>query len=145
MYLYTLVGQFSGNMLRNAYNLYRADELYQQSLQIRKNSESLLQISRALASNTDMTTIVSIIVNKVPELVACERCTLFFIDKEKRELVVSRGASSGRAGGNAPELPFGDKTEMRFAIDKGLAGVVATTGQIINIPNAQEDPRFDNS
>ena len=52
---------------------------------------------------------------QVPELLDADRCTLFLVDMEKRQLVVTRGASQGRkkslvswifGQSNAPELPF---------------------------------------
>lgn len=31
----------------------------------------------------------------------------------------------------------------RFSIDKGIAGQVARTGEVLNIPDAYADPRFN--
>ena len=31
----------------------------------------------------------------------------------------------------------------RFSVNKGIAGLVARTGEIVNIPNAYADPRFN--
>lgn len=31
----------------------------------------------------------------------------------------------------------------RFSIDKGIAGQVAQTGEVLNIPDAYADPRFN--
>lgn len=32
---------------------------------------------------------------------------------------------------------------FRFSIDKGIAGQVAQTGEVLNIPDAYADPRFN--
>jgi GAF domain-containing protein len=85
----------------------------------------------------------------------CDRCTLFFTDRDRGELIVTRGASHGRAKNlvswifgqsNAPELPFreGDN-ELRFSMASGLAGHVARTGETINIEDAHKDPRFNST
>ncbi len=85
----------------------------------------------------------------------CDRCTLFFVDKDRGELIVTRGASHGRhknlvswifGQSNAPELPFreGD-AELRFSMASGLAGHVARTGETISLDDAHKDPRFNST
>lgn len=32
---------------------------------------------------------------------------------------------------------------VRFSIEKGIAGQVARTGEVLNIPDAYADPRFN--
>ncbi len=34
-------------------------------------------------------------------------------------------------------------SSFRFSIDKGIAGQVARTGEVLNIPDAYADPRFN--
>jgi GAF domain-containing protein len=90
-----------------------------------------------------MYSIVSIICEQVPELLDADRCSLFFIDKEKQQLVVSKTASRGRrktlvswlfGSSAAPDLPFEEgKSELRLPLDKGIAGHVAQTGEALNI------------
>ncbi|KAJ3038611.1 hypothetical protein HDV00_000455 [Rhizophlyctis rosea] len=62
------------------------------------------------------------------DLLSAERCSLFMVDKEKGELwsTVAHGTA-----------------EIRIPMSKGIAGHVASTGQILNIPNAYNDPRFN--
>ena len=57
-----------------------------------------------------------------------ERCSLFLVDQEKQEL------SSKVAEGTE---------EIRFPISMGIAGYVATTGEVVNIPDAYKDQRFN--
>jgi GAF domain-containing protein len=94
-----------------------------------------------------------VIVSQVPELLDCDRCTLFFVDLERQDLIVTRGASHGKpkslvswifGQSNAPELPFSPGTdELRFPMSKGIAGHVGLTGETLNIRDAHEDPRFN--
>ena len=43
-----------------------------------RRSDALLDVARALASETELDRIVSIIVSQVPELLDSDRCTLYF-------------------------------------------------------------------
>ena len=150
--LYRL-GEFIGNMLRNSRSLDRANALFNQTMLSNKRNNALLDIAKLLASETKLDSIVSIIVSQVPELLDSDRCTLFFVDKEHDELIVTKGSSKGRAKtlvswifgqSNAPELPFTvGSNEIRFSIHRGIAGTVALTGHTINIPDAHEDKRFN--
>ena len=74
--------------------------------------------------------LINVIMKTAQDLVAAERCALFIIDKEKEELWsrLARGAS-----------------EIRFPMRMGIAGHVAMTGEILNIPDAYSDSRFNRS
>lgn len=147
------VADFVGNLLKNSRMWDRAHAQYHMSVTSAKRSAALLEVAKALASETKLERLVSIIVSQVPELLDCDRCTMFFVDSDKRELIVKKGASKGRAKSlvswvfgqcNAPELPFDEVTnEIRFPITTGIAGAVATTGETINLPDAHMDPRFN--
>lgn len=62
------------------------------------------------------------IMNRAQEILSAERVTLFLVDKEKQELW------SSIANG---------VTEIRIPINKGIAGFVATSGNILNIPDGK--------
>ena len=59
-----------------------------------------------------------------------DRCTVFLLDKNKNELVSKIALGMGTQ-------------ELRFPADKGLAGYVAQSGEIINIKDAYSDSRFN--
>ena len=117
-------------------------------------STSLLSIARALAAETRLHAIVQIIVANVPELMDCDRCTLFFVDRQAAQLIVRKNASGGRkktlvgwvfGQSEAPALPFPEgEQELRLPM-KGLAGVVAASGQSVKIDDVHLDGRFDPS
>ena len=144
-----------GNVVKNSNSVDRAHSLYLTSLQSNRRSNALLDVAKALASETSLERIVSIIVSQVPELLDSDRCTLYFVDKERQELIVTKGASQGRpknlvswifGQSNAPELPFPiGANELRFPITSGLAGHVASTGETLNIGDAHTDPRFNST
>lgn len=141
------LGEFAGNSLRNARRL-------ESSMKSQKRGKVLLDIAMALAKESSLEKLVSFIVSQVPELLDCDRCTLYFVDHEKEELIVTPNASHGRkrrfqnwvfGTSNAPQLPFAPgQKELRFSMRKGLAGHVAVTGETVNIRDGHEDPRFNN-
>lgn len=144
-----------GNMLRSYRSVDRVQNLYNASLQGHARSAALLQVAKKLASSTAIDEVVNIIVSQVPELLDCDRCSLFFVDRERQELIVTKGASKGRTKtlvswifgqSNAPELPFPKgQNEIRFSMHSGLAGHVASTCEFVNIDDAHTDKRFNST
>jgi len=69
------------------------------------------------------------LVDLCAQAVDAERCTVYIVDHEKKELwarVAQRTA-----------------TEIRLPLGQGLAGQAALTGETINVPDAYADARFD--
>ena len=88
----------------------------------------ILEVTRQLMSVTDLTALLQLIAEATTKVVDCDRATVFLVDRDKNELwsKVALGAS-----------------EIRFPVGVGIAGVVAATGEIVNIPDAYADPRFN--
>uniref|UniRef100_A0A8C6LAF8 Phosphodiesterase n=1 Tax=Nothobranchius furzeri TaxID=105023 RepID=A0A8C6LAF8_NOTFU len=73
-------------------------------------------------------------------LVNADRCALFQVDHGNKELY----SDLFDIGEENEGKPIFTKTkEIRFSIDKGIAGQVARTGEVLNIPDAYADPRFN--
>jgi len=85
--------------------------------------------------------LIQIICGKVQALLHSERCTVFILDREKRELYTSEHMSFGMG----PALPIdGERASfISFPMDRGIAGSVATTLEPVNIPDAYKDSRFN--
>ena len=92
--------------------------------------EKLIKASRAMAMQLDPFKATEIIVHETCELIDCDRATLFTVDEQKQELVlmVAEGAKA-----------------IRLPVGKGIAGSVAATGSLANIPDAYKDSRFDSN
>jgi HD-GYP domain-containing protein (c-di-GMP phosphodiesterase class II) len=90
----------------------------------------LLQMSTLLASEKELDVLVNLIVEHSTRMMGCERSSVLLIDPAAKELyaLVAQGL---------------DSKELRFSMDKGIAGYVARTGEILNIPDAYKDPRFN--
>lgn len=73
----------------------RNSRLYEQTESALKQSDALLEIANALSSELKIEGLISIICSKVQALLQCERCTVFVVDKERRELYTSESMSFG--------------------------------------------------
>jgi GAF domain-containing protein len=119
----------------------RNAQLYTKTVNSLKQSDALLEVTKALSQELKIEALIQIICSKVQALLRSERCTLYILDKEKKELYTSEHMSFGMG----PALPIDKEkaTLIRFPMDRGIAGAVATTLQPITIPDAYKDPRFN--
>ncbi len=91
---------------------------------------ALLEVGKSIAVETNIDTLLQTIAQQIQNALGADRCTVFLYDKEKKELwsKVALGL---------------EKEEIRFSIDKGLAGHVLKTGETVNIKNAYENLYFN--
>jgi signal transduction histidine kinase len=73
------------------------------------------------------------ILQRVTDVMDADRSTLYLVDSEKGELVSKI----------AQDMP--KKGEIRLKIGQGIAGYTAETGKLVNIQDAGNDTRFDNT
>lgn len=92
------------------------------------NLRQILEITRQMAATTDLDVLLGTIVAAACRVLECERATIFLFDAATNELY-SRVATGGEA--------------IRFPADRGIAGAAAQGRQIINVPDAYADPRFN--
>ncbi|HEY0192638.1 MAG TPA: GAF domain-containing protein, partial [Kofleriaceae bacterium] len=94
--------------------------------QLRREQKKLVlvqEVSRALTTKGDLDALLSLIMSKVTELMEADRSTLFVVTGDGRQLWsrVSQG---------------GERVEIRLDVGEGIAGWVAETREIVNIPDA---------
>ncbi|KAH0792401.1 3'5'-cyclic nucleotide phosphodiesterase family protein [Histomonas meleagridis] len=100
------------------------DSIHQQ-----KKLRSLLGVAETLSGQLRMDVLIPNIMQRACELVKADRCSLFMVNETHDKLVTSfQGGLS-----NSIEVP----------INAGIVGYTATTGKILNIHDAYEDPRFN--
>ncbi|MBA3459952.1 MAG: GAF domain-containing sensor histidine kinase [Deltaproteobacteria bacterium] len=87
------------------------------------------EVSRALTETGDLDQLLILIMAKVCELMEADRSTLYLLSEDGRHLwsKVSQG---------------GERVEIRLEVGEGIAGWVAETREIVNIPDAYADQRF---
>ena len=100
------------------------------SVTTQKPLVALLNVARTLAVETNLDMLLKTMAQEVKKVLNADRCSVFLLDKQKNELwsKIALGVES---------------QEIRFAADKGLAGYVVKTGEVVNITDAYEDPRFN--
>ncbi len=96
--------------------------------------EKLLTISRRLGESSDLPDVLSIIIDALRDLLHADRATVFTYDAQTRELVIHVAHGIGGAG-----------QVIRIPTSRGIAGAAAESRDIINIPDAYADERFDRS
>ena len=92
----------------------------------------IIEASKVLNSTLDLAELTAIILRLVREEVGTDRGTVWVLDRKREVLrsVVAQGVE-GKA--------------IFIALGHGIAGTVAATSEIINIPDAYADSRFDSS
>jgi adenylate cyclase len=92
----------------------------------------MLDVATSVAQTIELPQLIKKIVAKVKEILDCDRASFFVFDRESRELW-------------SMEASGATMKEIRFPASSGLAGHAALTGQVVNIPDAYDDPRFNSS
>jgi len=90
----------------------------------------MLDVATSVAQTLDLSQLIHEIVAKVKEILHCERASFFVYDRQSNELWSMEAAGA-------------EMKEIRFPATSGLAGHTARTGEVLNITDAYEDPRFN--
>jgi GAF domain-containing protein len=104
-----------------------ADELAALNRQIGK-LEALVEIGAELSSELNLDRLLDLIMTRTTEVLEAERSTLFLVDRQAGEMwtKIAQGTE-----------------QIRMPLDAGIAGRVATTGQIMIVHDAYECPYFN--
>lgn len=107
-------------------------------------NQFLLAVTRCLFENIQcVDTVIMKIMNFAKELVNADRAAMFMVDERHQELyarVFDMGETITLTH-DAEKMAL--LKEIRFPIDKGIAGHVVTTGEILTINDAYQDERFN--
>lgn len=101
------------------------------ALQIR--TAKLIELSRRLGASADLAAILELVIDALRDLLDAERATVFEYDAKSDQLFTQ--VAHGLAGTATKEI--------RIPAGAGIAGAAAKSGQIVNIPDAYADPRFN--
>lgn len=104
----------------------------QRSISVVQELNAMRTVSEVMTSNIQLDDLLSLILNKLITTIGAERGTIFLVDEARGELW-SRVLLN----------EVGPLSEIRVKIGEGFAGMAAATGQILNIPDAYADPRFN--
>jgi adenylate cyclase len=98
--------------------------------QARREELELLKITEALSTELHIDALLVRIVAAATQLLDAERSTLFVYDPAKDELWSKVAEGS-------------EERQIRITANPGIAGAVFTCGDVLNIPDAYADPRFN--
>ncbi|XP_071837801.1 probable 3',5'-cyclic phosphodiesterase pde-5 isoform X3 [Apostichopus japonicus] len=117
-------------------------EIYISMTRQRKLNDFLLAVTRSIFTDiVSMDGVIMKIMNFAQKLVSADRASLFLVDSKTKELY-ARIFDIGNGLGNQM-MDEQDQKEIRFPMAKGVAGHVASTGEILSIPDAYQDQRFN--
>jgi len=103
--------------------------LQRQIEDLTRRLQLLMEATKALASTLDLEELLGRILEVAKTHADAERGTLFLVDEKAQEIwsLIAHGM---------------EKREIRLPLGSGIAGSVAQSGEILNIPDAYADPRF---
>ena len=108
----------------------RDAELFSSTERTVRKLSFLVEASKALGSTLDLAELLGLILDVAKSQTNAERGSLFLVDEKSEEIwsLIAHGM---------------EKQEIRLPLGKGIVGHVAKTGEILNIPDAYADPRFN--
>ncbi|XP_074038739.1 probable 3',5'-cyclic phosphodiesterase pde-5 isoform X2 [Leptinotarsa decemlineata] len=131
-------------------------QLYLNMNQQKTLNDFLLAVVKSIFQNmVSIDSLVIKIMNFAQKLVDADRASLFLVDSKNAELYATIFDVGVDAVDNSDEISFDScvseseelklytSREIRFPLGTGIAGHVASTGEILNIKDAYADPRFN--
>ena len=118
--------------MSDAKGLVSAPETAQLASALRREQKKVAlvqEVSQALSTVGDIDTLLNLIMEKVTELMEADRSTLFLVTDDGRQLW-------------SKVIQGSELIEIRLDVGEGVAGWVAQTREIVNIPDAYADQRF---
>ncbi|CAH0406813.1 unnamed protein product [Chilo suppressalis] len=100
---------------------------------LKTKCQQLLRVTRRLFTQVaSLDTLLDITMEQAKQLTKAEHCWVMLVDAEKMQLVGSNAKSKDNK-----------RKELRFPVNKGIAGQVLSTGHLINAKSAKDHPAFD--
>jgi transcriptional regulator with GAF, ATPase, and Fis domain len=92
----------------------------------------LIDLASLLTREVDFDSLLSTACERLAQALRADRATIWLVDAEQGDLVTRVAV--------LPELPA-----LRQPLERGIAGYVARTGEVVRLEDATKDPRFDPS
>jgi HD-GYP domain-containing protein (c-di-GMP phosphodiesterase class II) len=90
--------------------------------------QSILEVAKALTAERAVLRLLAIVNDAAARVAGADRCSIFVVDRGRNELWTPVAHGTG---------------EIRIPLGAGIAGAVAKSGQVISIPDAYADDRFN--
>ncbi|KAK6729661.1 hypothetical protein RB195_006607 [Necator americanus] len=109
----------------------------------RRLNQFLLDVAKSIFQDiVSMDTVIIKVMNFAAKLVDADRASLFLVDNKNHELY-ARIFDIGKGSEELEKINKEGHKEIRFSMNRGIAGHVASTGEGLNIEDAYEDSRFN--
>jgi signal transduction histidine kinase len=95
----------------------------------RKKLDLISEVGAALSSALVLEDLLALLMEKVTQLMEADRSTLYLLSEDGSELW-------------SKVVQGGETLEIRLRVGEGIAGWVASSGEIVNIADAYDDTRF---
>ncbi|THD25989.1 Phosphodiesterase [Fasciola hepatica] len=137
------------NCFKYTLTLLKCSVAYQNERVIKARTEDMLKVAGNIFTHMmDLTDLLLKIMQEAQNLTKAERCSVFLLEPETNVLVakVLDGLPTAPNKNTIFVTQEGQKVtlpeEIRIATTQGIAGYVATTGEILNIKDAYTHPLF---
>ena len=90
----------------------------------------LVDLASLLAREVDFDALLSTACERLAKALRADRATIWLVDAERGDLVTRVAV--------LPEV-----AALRQPLERGIAGYVARTGEVVRVDDASRDPRFD--
>jgi HD-GYP domain-containing protein (c-di-GMP phosphodiesterase class II) len=90
---------------------------------------AVLEVAKGLAFTRELDRLLPLIAREATRVVDADRCSIYLVDRERQEVWTKVAEGANR--------------EIRMPLTSGVAGAVVTSGQVINLSDPYEDPRFN--
>ena len=104
-------------------------DVHAELLRERKKLELVSEVGTALSSALVLEDLLALLMEKVTQLMEADRSTLYLLSEDGAELW-------------SKVVQGGETLEIRLRVGEGIAGWVASSGEIVNIADAYDDTRF---
>ena len=119
---------------------------------------SLMQVAGTISSQTRLDDVFRAVMEQTHTLLQADRATLFVVEDETEGSGgggaggVGDGADGGVGGGGGHAVATSTflvsrvsegVENIRIPVDQGICGACASSGEIVNVDQAHDDPRFD--
>lgn len=115
---------------RHAANALEQAQMVERLEQARREELELLAITEVISTELHLDTLLVRIVSLATQLLDAERSTLFVYDPSKNQLWSRVAEGTGQR-------------EIRVPANAGIVGAAFASGEVLNVPDAYADPRFN--
>ena len=117
-------------------------------MKLQQENNILLELSKEIFLEVDQEKLSIIIMSHLKRLVRADRCALFIADYETMELWSAVFSEDDKEGKEEKTTSGSEEiqkkpTVIRIPMDRGVAGYVCQSGELVNIADAYEDARFN--